>query len=162
MTREHSRPGSDTAFPCSDGLYFPERCSWYSAGNAGRFGPFSTGRDNELKLQLVRATLAGIDAIRTADPSAWFVHADPLVHLVSPVEDPGLAPEVDQFNREVVFEAWLMLAGRKEPALGGSEEALDIVGLNLYRFCQWEYGREGWFLDPADPRWTPVRNQPRR
>src|SRR5262249_43400503 len=58
--------------------------------------------------------------IRAVDPTARFVHADPLIHLVPPADTPRLAAEVEQFNAEVVFEAWQMLAGRKEPELGGS------------------------------------------
>ena len=65
---------------------------------------------------------------------------------------------MERFNLDVVFEAWRMLAGHQEPELGGSEGALDIVGLNLYPLCQWEYARRNRFLKRDDPRWTPVRD----
>jgi len=129
----------------------------YAAGEAGLFAPFARGRGTELKRQLVRAALSAFTAIRRADSSARFVQVDPLIHLVPPCDGPDLAPAVVRFNREVVFQTWLMLSGRAEPELGGSEEALDIVGLNLYRLCQWEYERPGRFLEPSDARWTPVR-----
>jgi mannose-6-phosphate isomerase-like protein (cupin superfamily) len=129
--------------------------SW-AAGHVGYFAPFARDRGAELKCQLVRACLAAVASIRGVDPSARFLHADPLIHLVPPLEAPELAPEVEQFNQETVFEAWQMLAGRKKPELGGTEATLDLVGLNLYRIGQWEYQREGRFLDPRDPRWTPI------
>jgi len=129
--------------------------SW-AGGHVAYFAPFARDRGAELKRQLVRGCLAAIRSIRDVDPTARFLHADPLIHLVPPAEAPELAPEVEWFNRETVFEAWQMLAGRKEPELGGNEEALDLVGLNLYRIGQWEYQREGRFLDPEDPRWTPI------
>lgn len=129
----------------------------HAAGQVAYFAPFARRRGRRLKRQLVRATLAAIEAIRDADPSARFLHVDPLVHLVPPAEAPELAPEVENFNTEVVYEAWLMLAGRKEPELGGREEALDIAGANLYPRCQWEYARRNRFLKPGDPRWLPLR-----
>jgi mannose-6-phosphate isomerase-like protein (cupin superfamily) len=129
----------------------------YAAGERGYFAPFGRGRGVEAKHQLVRAALEGIRAIQALDPAARFLHVDPLVRLVPPEEEPGLAPEVDFFNNEVVYEAWRMLAGRLAPELGGWEGALDLVGLNLYPLCQWEYQRPGRFLSRDHPRWTPVR-----
>lgn len=44
------------------------------------------------------------------------------------------------------FEAWDMLAGRMSSELGGSEDLLDIVGMNYYASNQWVHGgpRLGW------------------
>src|SRR5262249_55129749 len=107
----------------------------YAAGEIGYFAPFGRGRGRELKRRLVQAALAAMEAIREVDPEARFVHVDPLVRLVPPRDEPELFPEVDHFNREVVCEAWLMLAGQREPDLGGTPEALDIAGVNLYPLC---------------------------
>src|SRR5690348_14417189 len=50
--------------------------------------PFARGRDNELKHQLIRTALAGVDAIRSADPQARIVFAEPLIHIVPPKKRP--------------------------------------------------------------------------
>ncbi len=54
------------------------------------------------------------------------------------------------------WQTWDLLCGRLEPELGGSPEALDLVGVNYYHSGQWEVGTEerlDWHLD--DPRRMP-------
>jgi hypothetical protein len=98
---------------------------WAWAGHMGKFQPVARGRGDEIKRQLVRATIAGIEAIRTVEPHARFVQIDPLIHVVG-----------GTLNK-VRFAAWDMLAGQLEPDLGGKPEYLDIVGLNYYCDNQW-------------------------
>ena len=91
----------------------------------------------ETKRRLVRAALAAVQAIRSVDPHARFMHVDPLVYVVPPPGQPQLQAQADEVA-SWQWQAWDMLAGRAEPQLGGSPEALDIVGVNHYHSGQWE------------------------
>lgn len=108
----------------------------WAGGEVGRFNPSCHGRGTDLKRQLVRASIAAIDAIRTVDPRARFITAEPLINLVcgSPVPEHIEASEI---YRLAQFEAIDMLKGTLEPELGGSPEFVDIVGVNYYPDNQW-------------------------
>lgn len=127
----------------------------WAAGDQAMFAPHQTGRGPELKRQLARAAIAGIDAIHSVDSRARFVNADPLVKVAAPCDAFWLQDEADYFNRHFVHEAWDMLAGLREPELGGSPRHLDIVGVNYYGYNQWEHTRPHSVIGPGDPRHTP-------
>jgi len=126
----------------------------WAAGDAGVFAPHARGRSFELKINLVRAALAGIEAIREVNPRARMVNADPICKVVAPLDRPDLEERARWYSEHVVYEAWDMLAGRQLPELGGSRERLDIVGVNYYWTNQWEDQRPGQYLCPDDPRLT--------
>ena len=46
--------------------------------------PYARGRDGELKRQLVRAAIAGIEAVWSVDPGARMMFPEPLIHNVPP------------------------------------------------------------------------------
>ena len=50
-----------------------------------------------------------------------------------------------------------MLAGVREPELGGHPRYLDIMGANFYHSNQWEFPdtRLRWEDTPRDARWKP-------
>lgn len=147
------RHTSGTPFytPINEISYF----SW-AAGDAGVFAPHARGRSFELKLNLVRAALAGIEAIWDVNPRARIVNADPICKVVAPHDRPDLHDHARWFSQHVVYEAWDMLAGRQFPELGGSRRHLDIIGVNYYWTNQWEHTRPGRHLCPGDPRLTMV------
>jgi protoporphyrinogen oxidase/glycosyltransferase involved in cell wall biosynthesis len=104
------------------------------------------------KRQLIRASIAGCDAIREVTPGARMLQCDPLIHVIAPDGLPEWAAQAAGW-RESQFDAWDMLCGRREPELGGAPRYLDIVGGNYYHSNQWESGtnlRLWWHL--ADPR----------
>ncbi len=105
----------------------------------------------DAKVRLVRGVLAAIDAIRSEDRRARFLHVEPIVHIVPPGREPHLAERAGEIA-EYQWQAWEMLAGTLLPELGGSPEALDLLGVNYYHNCQWELhgGWLEWHLD--DPR----------
>lgn len=110
----------------------------------------------EGKRQLVRATLAGCDAIAEVSPGARFLHCDPLIHVIAPDGHPEWQAEADGATA-AQFDAWDMLCGRREPELGGAPRYLDIIGANYYDTNQWESGtgfRLWWHL--GDPRRKPL------
>lgn len=124
---------------------------------SGMVFPFISGRDNEIKEQLVRAAIAGCEAIWSVDPRARMVYPEPVIHVLPPRNRPDLAPEAAAY-RASQFEAWDALAGRSHPQLGGQPKYLDIVGANFYHSNQWEIGGSGrlrWEDEPRDDRWLP-------
>ena len=130
----------------------------YCGGEACLFGPHACGRGPELKLQLARAAIRGIEAIWNAIPDARIVNVDPICRVVPPRDEPDLAEGAHYFNEVAVFESFDMISGRLHPELGGSRKHLDIVGLNYYWTNQWEHTRPGTPLDETDERLWPIRD----
>ena len=129
----------------------------WAAGDAGWFSPFARGRGVDLKRQFVRAAIAACDAVWAVDRRARIVHVDPVINVVPP---PGATPEIAAAaaaQRASQFEAWDMLAGVRDPELGGHPRYLDVMGLNYYHSNQWEYPetRLRWEDTPRDARWVP-------
>jgi hypothetical protein len=119
--------------------------------------PFARGRDGELKRQLIRAAIAGADAIRETDPRARLVYPEPLIHTVPPLRSSLTQPSRDK--NESQFEVFEMLLGRGAPELGGDAGYLDIIGVNYYAANQWVVpgGRKlRWDGRPLDKRWRPL------
>ncbi len=112
--------------------------SW-GGGDAGYLNPFAHGRGFELKVQLVRASIAAMHAIREVDPRARFVHADPAINVVADVHRPHEFWAAEG-HRQAQYQAWDMIAGMSWPQLGGSPDLLDIVGVNYYFNNQWIHG----------------------
>lgn len=130
----------------------------WAGGESAYLNPFETERPYELKHQLVRAAIAAIEAAWDIDPRVRIVHTDPLINVVHNLARPkefGIA----EYYRQLMFQAWDMIAGRRRPELGGSERYLDIIGVNYYPNNQWMFGEttfhpEKW-LDVSDPQYRP-------
>ena len=108
----------------------------------------------DAKRQLVRAAIAGCDAIWDIIPGARMLHCDPLVHIIAHDNDPASHVHADDMQ-ESQFEAFDMLAGRRDPELGGAPRYLDLMGVNYYDTNQWEAAtghRLWWHLDDARRR----------
>ena len=133
--------------------------SW-AAAEVGWFFPHARNRGGELKRQLIRACIAGIEAIWAVDARARIAMVEPLIHVVAPRSRPDLADAAAAY-RNSQFEACDMLAGTLAPELGGQARYLDIVGVNFYHDNQWEQpGGEkiAWHVLPRDPRWRPFHH----
>ena len=111
--------------------------SWI-AGQVGNFYPCAKRRGGPLKRQLVIAALAGIRAIKSVDPAARTLITDPAIHVVSKDRSADAQRKAESYRRSQ-FESFDMLIGRQEPELGGTPDALDIVGLNYYFHNQWHH-----------------------
>jgi hypothetical protein len=125
--------------------------SW-AAGDMGFIFPFQTGRGNELKRQLVRASIAAIDAIRSVAPNARFVQPEPAIHVMpqSPEDEAAAAG-----HRLAQYAACDMLIGTSAPELGGTPGYLDIVGVNYYSYNQWFL--DGRTVFQGEPDYRPFR-----
>jgi glycosyltransferase involved in cell wall biosynthesis/beta-glucosidase/6-phospho-beta-glucosidase/beta-galactosidase len=94
-------------------------------------------RGYAVKRRLVQATLATMDAMRAVDPRCRFLHVEPLIHVAPPNDRPELQADADALAHWQ-WQAWDLLGGRCEPALGGHPQALDLLGINHYHHSQWE------------------------
>lgn len=133
--------------------------SWvaWAGGSAGCINPFAQGRGLELKMQLVRCALKGMQAIREVIPQARFTSVDPIVHVVP---TPGRPEEVAMAaaRNESKFEAWDMLYGRQHPEIGGGENLFDVIGVNFYPHNEWILSEEGQgFIRTDHPAYKPFR-----
>jgi beta-glucosidase/6-phospho-beta-glucosidase/beta-galactosidase len=128
----------------------------WAGGEVGIFNPFVSRRGDDLKRQLVRATIAAIERIRTVNPDIRIVHTEPMINVVCHPDRPqeaGLA----EGHRQAQYAALDMIAGRAEPQLGGREDYLDVIGINYYVHNQWVYpGGHGTMIEPSHPRYRPV------
>lgn len=115
---------------------------WAWAGaDTGGLNPFARGRGGELKRQLVRAALAAAAEFRAIDPRTRIAIAEPLIHIHPANGSPDTVRRAAEYN-EGQFEAVDMLLGRMAPELGGSEDAVDIIGANYYFNNQWIDGEQ--------------------
>ena len=128
----------------------------WAGGDMAAMNPGTRGRGWELKRQLVRATVAGVHAMRDVAPGTQVLACDPILHVV-PGRSPRLTAETAAANAAgSQWEAWDMLLGLQEPDLGGGPDLVDLVGANYY----WNNQRvhRGPLLELDDPRRRPLRD----
>jgi beta-glucosidase/6-phospho-beta-glucosidase/beta-galactosidase len=124
------------------GIYVPVNeisfLAW-AAGDVEYMYPYSRHRGSDIKTALCAASIAAIKAIRSIDPSAVFMAVDPMIAV-----NPSARWEDDEEARrlhEAQFEALDILLGRRSAELGGSEDTIDLIGLNHYPQSQWVIGQ---------------------
>ena len=126
----------------------------WAGGEFAIFNPGALGRGDDLKRQLVRAAIAGIEAIWDVHPSARIAHIEPAINVLPDPEQPDSKKKAGEYNNSQ-FAAWDMMKGTLEPELGGSPHYLDILGVNYYCHNQWIVGNGP--IDFLDPRAKPLR-----
>ena len=126
--------------------------SW-AGGEGGIFNPFAKHRGDEMKRQLVRATIEAVTAMREVNAAIRFFQVDPIINVV-----PRSLREEDVRNaegyRRSQFEAWDMITGRAQPELGGRDDLIDAIGVNYYIHNQFVW--QGQMIVPSDPRYRHV------
>jgi hypothetical protein len=126
--------------------------SW-AGGEGGIFNPFAKHRGDEMKRQLVRATIQAIAAVREVNPATRFFQIDPIINVV-----PRSRGDEDVRNAEAYrqsqFGAWDMITGRAAPELGGRDDLIDVIGVNYYIHNQFVW--QGHMIVPSDPRYRHV------
>ena len=128
----------------------------WAGGDVGIFNPFARQRGDELKLQLVRAAIAAIEAMRDVSSEIRVVHTEPMINVVPHPDRPEDAAAAEG-HRQAQFAALDMIAGRTHPELGGREEFVGVLGVNYYIHNQWVYpGGHGTTIEPSHPQYRPV------
>lgn len=137
----------------------------WAGGDMAQMNPGTRGRGRELKMQLVRAAIAGIHALRQAAPNTRTLAIEPVIHVVPHREEQTAL--ADAYYNLAQFQAWDMLSGRLAPELGGGPDMLDVLGINYYWNNQWaceghwlspdRWLCEGEPLSPFDPRHRPLQ-----
>lgn len=128
----------------------------FAAGEAGFFPPYANGRGDELKRQLVAASLAAGRAFRAVHPHARLIHTDPIIHVVTR-PDRAQDRAAAAAHADAQYHSWDMIAGRRNPELGGTLDDLDVLGVNYYIHNQWYYpGGHGSMVNPSSPLYRPV------
>ena len=120
----------------------------WAGGDVEYISPFQRGRGAELKEQLVRAAIEAGKAVRSVLPDAVIVSPEPVIHIVGDPKVPGDVEQAENYRRSM-FEAWDMLLGRSHPELGGTENAIDVIGVNFYDRNEW------WNFGPTIRRGDP-------
>lgn len=108
--------------------------AWIGA-DQGHWAPYLKGPANgeRFKKQLVRASIAAMDAMRTKENSIRFIQVDPFMRRIAREPANAVARKhAKTFNEVIRFQAWDMLSGRTHPELGGDARYLDIIGVNYY------------------------------
>lgn len=124
----------------------------WAGGDVRCMNPFEAARGVELKVQLVRATIQAIDAIRRVFPTARFLQPEPLINIVPEPAHPKTWRRVESDNL-LQYQVWDMLCGRIWPSLGGHPRYLDIVGVNFYADNQ--FMLDGTTIWLGDERYRP-------
>ncbi len=125
----------------------------WGGGDVGYLNPFATGRGHELKVQLARASISAMHALRDVDPRARFVHCEPLIAVHHEAARGRPLWEAEGWH-QAQFQAFEMIMGRMWPQIGGDPSLLDIVGLNYYTNNQWIHS--GPAIDMDHPMYRPL------
>jgi len=125
----------------------------WAGGEGGIFNPFAHHRGDDVKRQLVRATIAGIDAMREVNPSIRTFQIDPIINVVARSSREQDIRDAEGY-RQSQFGAWDMITGRAEPELGGRDDLVDVIGVNYYIHNQFVW--QGSMIVPSDPRYLHV------
>lgn len=128
----------------------------WGGGDSTWLNPYARGRGDELKDQLVRSSIAAIEAAWDINPRTRIAQIDPIINVLpADPDDPKQRRDAENY-RLSQYAAFDMLAGYSKPHLGGKKEYLDILGINYYVHNQWILG--GSFIEPANPRYRPFRD----
>ena len=108
------------------------------AMRTGYFTPAGPDEPSWLKRHLVSAALGGVRAMRAVEPECRFLWAEPLIHVAGKPGDAEHARRAEE-KRQSQFHAYDMLTGASAPELGGSPDAIDLLGVNYYSDNQWYF-----------------------
>ena len=126
--------------------------SW-AGGEGGIFNPFAHHRGDEMKRQLVRASIEAIDVMREVNPAIKIFQIDPIINVVPSSQRADDLRHAEEY-RQSQFEAWDMITGRRCEELGGRDDLIDVIGVNYYIHNQFVW--QGQMIVPSDPRYRHV------
>jgi len=126
--------------------------SW-AGGEGGIFNPFAKHRGDDMKRQLVLASIHAVRAMREVNPAIRICQIDPIINVVPRSGAPEDVRRAEEY-RQSQFAAWDMITGRSCPELGGSDDLVDVIGVNYYIHNQFVW--QGSMIVPSDPRYRHV------
>ena len=132
--------------------------SWLG-GDACGTAPYCRGYGWEVKYSLMKAYIAGIEAIKEEDNNVRILTTEPLVNMVPPFNATREQFEQSRLIHENQFQVLEMLCGNICPELNGRPHYLDILGFNYYHNNQWitsTFDYLPWKNEFDDPRWKPL------
>jgi hypothetical protein len=118
--------------------------------------PYCKGYGWEVKYALMKAYIAGIEAVKEEDNNVRILTTEPLVNMVPPFDATDEQLEYTRSTHENQFQVLEILAGNMCPELNGRPEYLDILGFNFYHNNQWistTFDYLPWKNEFDDPRW---------
>jgi len=110
--------------------------SWHGGDTRGTV-PFAVNSGMDVKYHLCKAAIAGIKAIKNADPGSRILLVEPLIKIHAGEGELHLEDVIR--HNESQFEAMDIISGKMFPELGGDPAYLDILGFNYYYNNQWEH-----------------------
>lgn len=108
----------------------------HMGGSIGVWAPYAITRGFVFKQQLVKASIAAMDAIWSVDKNVRFMQVDPIFHRTPKKPVTVVKQAVADSFREIKFQAFDMLSGKMMPKLGGHQRYLDLLGCNYYPYNQ--------------------------
>ncbi|MGI8468611.1 MAG: beta-glucosidase [Pyrinomonadaceae bacterium] len=108
----------------------------WAAGEVGKFYPFAKKRGDEMKRQLVKASIAAAVKIKQVAPNAVLIQTDPAIRVLP--SKPQNAVDATNFHN-AQYHALDMLLGKTESEIGGDSSFVDVIGVNYYSYNQWRH-----------------------
>jgi beta-glucosidase/6-phospho-beta-glucosidase/beta-galactosidase len=106
------------------------------AVKTGYFPPVGPMLPGWFKRHLTKAAIAAAKTMRSVEPDCRLIGAEPLIHI-APKDHSRAEKKAAETLRIDQFQTYDRLTGREEPELGGSDELIDVIGLNFYPHNQW-------------------------
>ncbi|GGH74249.1 hypothetical protein HNQ91_002656 [Filimonas zeae] len=132
--------------------------SWLGGDVAGT-SPYCRHNGWEVKYELMRAYIQGVETLRQCDPNIRILTTEPLINIVPPPDATDEQQQRAQLQHEAQFQVTDILCGRMCPELGGRSDYLDMLGLNFYYNNQWvsdSFEPISWLNRDTDNRWLPL------
>ena len=132
--------------------------SWLG-GDAKGTVPFCNNRGWDVKYNLMKAYIKGIDALKVADPLVRILTTEPLINIVPCLNANTEEIENASAMHEEQFQVTEILCGRLCPELGGKPGYLDILGYNFYYNNQWIAAPHqflDWKIGELNPKYIPL------
>lgn len=101
----------------------------------------------EIKCRLVKAVVRAANEIKKIIPGARFLHVEPIMHVVPPVDKPELAEEAERFKSY----QWQTFDMFRDAGL------LDLIGVNYYYNGQIEFNGDALCWETPDRRRIPFK-----
>lgn len=130
--------------------------SWLG-GEVGHTSPYRIGHGWEVKYELMKAYIKGVEALKEVDPGVRILTTEPLVQFTHSLGAGEKERAAARVYHEEQFQVTEMLAGRLCPELRGRPEYLDLLGYNFYYNNQWvKAPQETLDWKNPDERWAPL------